>query len=212
MTIDKEYFKRILTEKKYEIENVVESMEKHGMSEQGQDSSNELSNYDNHPAELGTQLFTLEMNNALKTHEEHIIYEIDEALKRIEKNTYGKCAFCGREIDRERLEAVPYARLCKACEDNKEIDKDFLIKNRPNEELVLDAPMGRKYLNQQEDDEHEGLDQFNDLMKYGSADSPQDLGGYKDYEEFYTIKVDKQGIVDPIDQISNEDYKRQLPH
>jgi hypothetical protein len=71
--------------------------------------------------------------------------------------------------------------------------------------------MGRKYLNKREDDEHEGMDQLNDLMKYGSAYSPQDLGGYHDYEEFYTNEIDMQGIVDDMDQVSNEEYKRQLP-
>jgi hypothetical protein len=82
---------------------------------------------------------------------------------------------------------------------------------RPNEELIWDAPFGRKYLNKREDDENEGLDYLNDLVKYGTSDSPQDMGGYYDYEEFYTNKVDTQGIVDKMDRISNEQYKRQLP-
>jgi hypothetical protein len=47
-------------------------------------------------------------------------------------------------------------------------------------------------------------------MKYGSSDSPQDMGGYHDYEEFYTNKIDKQGIVDEMDQVSNEEYRKQV--
>ncbi len=211
MSVSKEAFREILNKSKDEVSGILNSMKTHGKSEQGWDASGELSNYDNHPAELGTQLFTLEMNNALKTHEEHRLYEINEALKRIDKGIFGQCAFCGSEISVERLFAVPYARLCNSCEEDKTITKGYLRKSRPNEELILDAPMGRKYLNEQDDDEHEGLEQFNDLMKYGSADTPQDIGGYHDYEEFYTNKVDHQGIVDPIEQISNEEYKRQLP-
>jgi hypothetical protein len=37
------------------------------------------------------------------------------------------------------------------------------------------------------------------------------MGGYHDYDEFYTNEVDKQGIVDDMDQVSNDEYKRQLP-
>ena len=74
----------------------------------------------------------------------------------------------------------------------------------------MDTPLGRKYLNKREDDEYEGIDQLNDLMKYGSSDTPQDLGGYNDYKDFYTNKVDNQGIVDNVDKISTKQYKDQL--
>lgn len=42
--------------------------------------------------------------------------EIDEALKRIEDGTYGICNNCGKAIMPERLEALPYAELCIACQ------------------------------------------------------------------------------------------------
>jgi len=93
----------------------------------------------------------------------------------------------------------------------KAVDPEILAKGRPNEELVWDAPFGRKYLNKREDDEYEGLDYLNDLVKYGSSDSPQDMGGYNDYEEYYTNEIDNQGIVDHMDKVSNDEYKRQLP-
>ena len=57
----------------------------------------------------------------------------------------------------------------------------------------------------------QGLDYLNDLMKYGSADSPQDLGGYRDYKNYYNNEQDEQGIVDSMDKIFNEEYKKQLP-
>ncbi|MDF2524836.1 MAG: conjugal transfer protein TraR, partial [Clostridiales bacterium] len=161
--------------------------------------------------DLGTELFQVELNNALVVHQEHIKKEIHDALGRINEGDYGKCEFCGKEIAEERLEALPYARLCIECEESKVVTPKVLDRDRPVEELIWDAPLGRKYLNKQEDDEHEGMDQLYDLEKYGSSDTPQDMGGYKDYEEFYTNEVDLQGIVDPIELISNEQYKRQLP-
>lgn len=208
---DLEHFKEVLQRQGAEIEHTIELMKENKDAEQDKYSPTELSNYDNHPAELGTQLYEVEFNSGLRVHEEHMLREMHDALGRIENGTFGKCALCGSEIDRERLEAVPYTRLCINCEEDKAVTPQMLRKIRPNEEKVLDAPMGRKYLNKREDDEHEGLDQFNDLMKYGSSDSPQDLGGYHDYEDYYTNDVDMQGVVDDMDQVSNEEYKKQLP-
>lgn len=209
--INIEHFRDLLTRRQEVINSTIQKMKENNSSEQDKYSPSELSNYDNHPAELGSELFQVEQNTALKVHEEHQLQDIKDALKRIDDGIYGKCTLCGVAIGEDRLEAIPYTRLCINCEEDKPVTPRILRKSRPNEELVLDAPMGRKYLNKREDDEHEGMDQLNDLMKYGSADSPQDLGGYEDYEEFYTNITDRQGLVDAMDRISNEQYKKQLP-
>jgi YteA family regulatory protein len=212
VTIDNiDYFRELLIKKGGEIKHTIDVMDENDTGVQGKYYPTELSNYDNHPAEIATELYQIGLNNALKVHEEYILREIHDALKRIDEGRYGICTYCGKEIARDRLEAVPYARLCIECQESRPYDPEALGKSRPNEELVLDAPVGRKYLNSREDDEYEGLDYLNDLEKYGSSDSPQDLGGYHDYEEFYTNEIDKQGIVDKMDKISNEEYKRQLP-
>lgn len=44
------------------------------------------------------------------------IREIDEALDRVEEGTFGRCEDCGQALSRERLEAIPYARRCAACQ------------------------------------------------------------------------------------------------
>lgn len=203
---------KILLEKRLaEINHTIEMMKENNEAEQDKFSPSELSNYDNHPAELGTELYHLELNNALKVHEESILQDIKDALLRISKGTYGICSRCGVEIPALRLEALPYVRFCLNCEDDMENEPARQFTLRVDKNRLLDAPFGRKYLNRQEDDEHEGKDQFNDLMKYGSSDSPQDMGGYHDYEEYYTNEIDEQGIVDDMDRVSNEQYKKQLP-
>lgn len=206
-----DYFKELLLEQEESIDNTIRLMKEHNNADQNSMSPNELSNYDNHPGDLGSELYELEHNNALEVHEEHLLKEIQDALERIEDGSYGKCELCGDEIMEERLEVIPYARLCIDCENDKDITIENIDEQRHLEELIWDAPMGRKYLNKREDDEFEGLDQFNDLMKYGSSDTPQDLGGYYDYEEYYTNELDMQGIVDRMDNISNGAYRRQLP-
>lgn len=206
-----EHYRQKLLKMMDDVDGTIEMMKENREGEQDKYSSGELSNYDNHPADQGTELFYLEMNNALKVHEENIMSDIKDALGRIDKGIYGICAHCGSDIPKERLEVLPYAKMCIKCQENLENAPLRQKNGRPNEELVIDAPFGRKYLNKQEDDEHEGMDQFRDLMKYGSSDSPQDLGGYHDYEEYYTNEIDKQGIVDDMDQVTNDEYRRQLP-
>lgn len=206
-----DFFKQKLLNEKKRFCDILNMMEEHKNGEQDRYASGELSNYDNHPADLGTEVFQLGINMALKVNEEYNISQIEDALNRIDNGTYGICEICKNEIDIERLETLPFARKCLTCENQSrpEVSSDKF--SRPVEESIIDAPFGRKYLNKREDDEYEGLDYLWDLMKYGNADSPQDLGGYNDYEEFYTNQVDNQGLVEGIENISNEDYKKQLP-
>ncbi len=207
----KERYKKLIQKQLEETKNTIESMKKSDNNGQDRNSPTELSNYDNHPAEMATELFQQEMSSALKIHAETIEHKMEDALKRIDNGTYGICTHCGAEIPSERLDAMPYAQLCVNCEDTAENRPEKKYSVRPNEEKVMAPPFGRKYLSPREDDENEGLDQLNDLMKYGSSDTPQDLGGYNDYEEFYTNEIDNQGIVDDMDKVSNEQYKKQLP-
>jgi YteA family regulatory protein len=206
-----ELLKKMLLDQARERAHTIALMKQNEEADQDVYSPTELSNYDNHPAELGTELFQVELNKALMVHEEHLLFDLNEAIKKIDRGEYGRCDFCGTDINFERLEALPYARLCINCEESKEIKPNKSDRQRPVEEQIWDAPFGRKYLNKQEDDENEGLDQLNDLVKYGSSDTPQDMGGYHDYEEYYTNKTDKQGIVDDMDEVTNDEYKKQLP-
>jgi RNA polymerase-binding transcription factor DksA len=203
------HFNQLLDEKWKKLNNVLHSMRDNEEASMDEHTPRELSCYDNHPADTGDELYTLEMNLALKVHEQSDLNDVKHALEKIQNGSYGKCEKCGTDIDLQRLEAIPETRLCMSCEE----EKDASEINTPDQQYgeVFDSPFGRKYLNKREDDEFEGIDQLNDLMKYGSSDTPQDMGGYEDYEEFYTNEVDRQGIVEETDKISNEQYKRQLP-
>ncbi len=46
--------------------------------------------------------------------------DIKDALIKIENGTYGICEQCGKEINEERLEAIPTARLCRDCQQEQE--------------------------------------------------------------------------------------------
>jgi RNA polymerase-binding transcription factor DksA len=84
------------------------------------DASGELSGYSLHMADAGTDNFDREFALSLVSSEQEALYEIEEALKRMEQNTYGLCEMCERPIRKERLEAVPFARLCITCQSGIE--------------------------------------------------------------------------------------------
>jgi len=65
-----------------------------------------------HLADSATETYLRELDEGLEENAERLLTEIEDALGRIADGTYGTCAACGRPIDAERLEAVPYATLC----------------------------------------------------------------------------------------------------
>ena len=62
--------------------------------------------------EEGTDNFNREFALKLVSNEQDIIYEIDEALRRIHQGTYGICEYSGEPIEKERLKVLPHARHC----------------------------------------------------------------------------------------------------
>jgi DnaK suppressor protein len=76
-----------------------------------QESAQEMSGYSLHMADSGTDNFDRDFALSLLSSDQDAIYEIEEALKRIEKNTYGTCELTGKPIPRARLEAIPWTRF-----------------------------------------------------------------------------------------------------
>ena len=72
----------------------------------------EETHLDDHLAESATATVGREIDYSLGRNEERVLTAIDAALARIDDGTYGRCERCGREIEPERLEAIPYATLC----------------------------------------------------------------------------------------------------
>lgn len=75
------------------------------------ESAQELAGYSLHMADSGTDNFDRDFALSLLSSDQDAIYEIEEALKRIEKDTYGICELTGKPIPRTRLEAIPWTRF-----------------------------------------------------------------------------------------------------
>ena len=81
-----------------------------------------------HIAELGSQAWEQDFSLRVAENDQEVLEEIKAALKRIDAGTYGLCEGCQIEgkppsksgIPKARLEAIPYARNCIACERKRE--------------------------------------------------------------------------------------------
>jgi DnaK suppressor protein len=87
------------------------------------DSSGDLSSYSFHMADQGTDNFDREFALNLVSSEQDVLYEIDEALHRIDAGTYGACEMCGSAIEKARLKALPFAKMCISCKSESEKGK-----------------------------------------------------------------------------------------
>ena len=76
------------------------------------EASGELSSFDQHPGDSGTETFEMEKNVSLLEQVDDELLEVEGAIQRLERGTYGSCQVCGRPIGDERLEAMPAARFC----------------------------------------------------------------------------------------------------
>ncbi|CAF0703693.1 TraR/DksA family transcriptional regulator [Candidatus Methylacidithermus pantelleriae] len=81
-----------------------------------------------HQADAGSEAYDKDFALTLLSQEQDALYEIEEALKRIETGTYGICQMCGNPIPRARLEAVPYARFCVGCQ--REQEREYRARRR----------------------------------------------------------------------------------
>jgi DnaK suppressor protein len=80
----------------------------------------EASAFGMHQADAGSDAYDRDFALSLLSQEQDALYEIDQALKRIELGTYGVCEMSGKSIPRARLEAIPFARFTVECQSQLE--------------------------------------------------------------------------------------------
>ena len=80
----------------------------------------EASAFGMHQADAGSDAYDRDFALSLLSQEQDALYEIDEALKRIDLGTYGKCEMSGKPIAHARLEAIPFARYTVECQSQLE--------------------------------------------------------------------------------------------
>lgn len=186
-----------LLEEKREIEERVQGQ--YGLREQMATSLQELSMYDNHPADIASELFEREKDLALDSLDRESLREIDQALARMDEGTYGTCTVCGREIPHERLEALPRAMTCK-----EHAPAPGLNDSRPIEEEFLQPPFGRTSLDEKEGQNgFDGEDAWQIVEAWGTSSTPFSFADNDktDYKEMYVESDEPDGFVEPVEEI-----------
>src|SRR6266567_9069334 len=92
------------------------------------ESAQEMAGFSLHMADSGTDNFDRDFALSLLSSDQDAVYEIEEALKRIERNTYGVCELTGKTIPRARLEAIPWTRF--TVEAQAQLEKDGALRSR----------------------------------------------------------------------------------
>ncbi|MDR0518046.1 MAG: TraR/DksA C4-type zinc finger protein [Fibromonadaceae bacterium] len=116
-TLDKkdlERFKELLTERYNASMGELRYKEQSAMENQ-RETGVDLSSYANHPAEAASDYANLTMNLNLAERDSKYLVQLEDALGRIEKGTYGICSICKKLIPIVRLEAVPTTTKCFDC-------------------------------------------------------------------------------------------------
>jgi len=113
-------FKKLVLKKKEEILDEIKHISEDTLKKSQKEASGDISGYTYHMADVATDTYDREFSLGLASNERKLIYEFDDALKRIEEGTFGVCEDCKSPIAKNRLKAVPYARLCVKCQEKKE--------------------------------------------------------------------------------------------
>ncbi|MDD5561202.1 MAG: TraR/DksA family transcriptional regulator [Candidatus Omnitrophica bacterium] len=113
-------FKKIILKKKEEVLDDLKHITDDTLKKSQKEASGDISGYTYHMADVATDNYDREFSLGLASNERRALYELDDALKRIEEGTFGFCDDCKGPIAKIRLKAVPSARLCIKCQEKRE--------------------------------------------------------------------------------------------
>ena len=91
----------------------------------------EASAFGMHQADAGSDAYDRDFALSLLSQEQDSLYEIDEALKRLDSGTYGNCEISGKPIPHPRLEALPFTRYTVECQAELEKRNRFSRVRQP---------------------------------------------------------------------------------
>ncbi len=112
-------FRQLLLELRVKFADEIRAIAREA-SKNPREASGDLSSHTFHMADMSSDTYERELSMNIISSEQQVLYQIDEALKRIDEGTYGMCQQCNTPILLSRLKAVPYASMCIACQRIKE--------------------------------------------------------------------------------------------
>jgi DnaK suppressor protein len=113
-------FKKLILKRKDEVLAEIEHISEDTLKKSQKDASGDISGYTYHMADVASDTYDREFSMGLASNERELLYEFDDAIKKVDEGTFGICEDCKCSISKVRLKAVPYARLCIKCQEKKE--------------------------------------------------------------------------------------------
>ena len=113
-------FKKLILKRKQEILDDIKHISEDTLKKSQKEASGDISGYTYHMADVATDTYDREFSLGLASNERQSLYELDDALKKMEEGTFGICEECKSLITKTRLKVVPFTRLCVKCQEKKE--------------------------------------------------------------------------------------------
>jgi len=120
---DQKKYEKLLLAKRTQLIEELGLLKKTSLDATLKENTGDLSSYSYHMADQGTDAMEREKAFLFASKSGRLLHHIDEALRRLRNNKYGKCVECGNPISPARLEAVPHARMCIKCKEAEELRK-----------------------------------------------------------------------------------------
>lgn len=157
---DLKKFEQLLLRKRAEIFGDVDHMKEEALKRERSD----LSNVPFHMADAGSDNYEVENTLGLMDEEVKLLAEIDAALARIERKTYGICEGSGKPIPKARLEAIPWARYCV---EYKQLLEKGLVEAPSSDEGYREETTEQEEPKDKEDEEEEQSeeDEIDEVME-----------------------------------------------
>ena len=189
-----EKYHKILVNEKARLENEIRDFQDEEKYSQ-QESTAELSSYDNHPGDSGSETFEREMDLGLKDNTFTLLKQVDDALDKIKSGSYGICQKCGDKIRDDRLEVVPYASFCEKCQESQENLEG--VRERPIEEGTFYPPF-RGFNDKGDKIEYDAEDAWQDVAQYGTSNDPSYA-----HDPVTGDKLSKDPYIDPDETVGS---------
>ena len=119
-TIDAERFRAVLEEERGRVADAISYLHEENPGSIEDETGEVIGSSDNHLAETASVTLDREIDYTLEENSEHVLTEIDGALRRIAEGSFGRCRTCDGLIPEERLEALPWATECIDCRRREE--------------------------------------------------------------------------------------------
>ncbi|MCH7804449.1 MAG: TraR/DksA family transcriptional regulator [Acidobacteria bacterium] len=113
---EKKYFRQKLLEKRAELISVVQKTEDYGRQVNTEAEGMDL-------ADKASSSYTKEFMFSKSDGDRQLLQEVVDALRRLDDGDFGKCMNCEEEVERKRLEAVPWSPFCLSCQAKVEANR-----------------------------------------------------------------------------------------